>query len=105
MGDAPKRGYLGPRPVEGFDPAIDRMSDCIDELEAEIERLRAEVERLTNGNNVMGLLWNAERALADQLAEALRRSWELTEATHDEVFGTMVAAHGALAAHKEARRD
>jgi hypothetical protein len=51
VSELPKRGYLGPRPVEGFDPAIDRMSDEIDRLLERISTLEA---------------------LTDQLAEALR---------------------------------
>lgn len=61
-----RRGYLGPRPVEGFDPAIDRMSDEIDRKDAEILALRAANERLRAENTVAkNRLGNAVRALLD----------------------------------------
>lgn len=69
----------------------------------EIVRLRAEVERLTNGNNVMGLLWNAERALADRLAEALKTLHRTTIIGVYHPTEELAESTTALAAYEEAR--
>jgi hypothetical protein len=50
--------------------------------------------------------WEAERALADMLAEALQRSNSAWEAAHDvsDVLAARDARQAALAAHRERRR-
>lgn len=87
---------------------------CCDRIDArtEIVRLRAKVERKADYAERMDALaeerligWNRERALADQLAQALRWSWELEDATHDEVFGVMASAANALAYYDIVRKE
>jgi hypothetical protein len=73
------------------------------ESRAEIERLRAENGALSAGVARNGTRWEAERALADRLAEALRY-WEEAADPTDPDEGVIQAAL-ALAAYEEARRD
>ena len=90
--------------------AILLAADAIEERDAEIERLRAEVERLRAENAELqdGQILNrwplhkmlsAERALADQLADALR--WQ----ADPHQTGTLGITHKALDAYEEARRE
>lgn len=68
MADELKRGYLRPRFVEGYDPAIDRMSDRIDELEAENERLRTAGDALAEA-----LAWWGK---GNDRGDAARVAWQ-----------------------------
>ena len=80
-----------------------QMVDDLNRLRAEVRRKADYAERMDALAEERLIGWNRERALADQLAQALRWSWELEDATHDEVFGVMASAANALAAYKRDR--
>jgi len=74
--------------------AILLAADAIEARDAEIERLRAEVERLTAERD-------AERALADQLFEAMGAvQWAIPSSDQ-----SLIIWKAAVAAHQEARRE
>ena len=79
----------------------------------EIERLRARVTELEAENRKLGEFgavdhaqWKGERALADQLAEALREVSEVTKVLHGrgDLADCLIQSFTALAAHEAARR-
>jgi len=79
-----------------------------------IQQLLDRIATLTEQNgelatNYVGLMDSlaAERALADQLAEALRDACDpsLCEDTHDTIFGVWQEAQKALAAYEVARSN
>ena len=96
---------------------VDDYDDVITEAADEIERLRAEVERLTKyGPKFIAMYeqWTTERALSDQLAEALREresshySW--CPANDSDEIAKSLWPDGcpfcaALAAYDAARKD
>ena len=99
----PKRDYLGPRIIEGYDPAIDAMSDRIDELEAEIERLRAENDEQHDDLVRMLQEIGQLRAAGDALAEQTGKPCRCVEA-HDGAINEMCEPCVAHLDWKEARR-
>lgn len=68
----------------------------------EIKRLRAELERLRVENAEQAQGWRAERALADQLANALRTVQHDRPSAHTD--SVWAAINQALITHEEARR-
>ena len=79
----------------------------------EIVRLRARVTELEAENRKLGEFgavdhaqWKGERALADQLAEALREVSEVTKVLHGrgDLADCLIQSFTALAAHEAARR-
>lgn len=74
-------------------------ADTIKNLTAEVERLRAENAELAQG-------WRAERALADQLADALGNEWPgISNKPYSDVSTAHAATTAALSAWQEARRE
>ena len=104
--------------VEHVFPSV---ADALRVAAAEIVCLRAEVEQLTAERDELSArlvkqaisiscqfdLHDAERALADQLAEALR--WvsdpELCEESHETIIGIWQSTAAALAAYEAARKE
>jgi hypothetical protein len=94
--------------LASFVGLLQALAREVQESRAEIERLRAENGALSAGVARNGTRWEAERALADRLAEALRYPvYLLTDEKVDaEVHVAMWRMiHDVLDAWKEARRD
>jgi prophage DNA circulation protein len=76
----------------------------------EIVRLRAEVEQLESAwtfVNIWKGRYESERALADQLAEALNEVSQITKVLHGrgDMADCLIQAFLALAAHEAARKE
>jgi len=76
----------------------------------EIERLRAEVEQLESAwtfINIWRGRYESERALADQLAEALREVSEVTKVLHGrgDLADCLIQSFTTLTAYEAARKE
>lgn len=109
--------HEGIHEIERLRAEVERKSDYAERMDAlaeerliECNRLRAEIAQLESAWTFISIWkgrYESERALADQLAEALR--WvsdpELCEESHETIIGIWQSTAAALAAYETARKE